>query len=411
MTNTDHRRWMRIAAAGALVFIFLFIQSGWFMVILGSPEPVEAAFRDWVAFHRTAERVVSGRAAEIYPVDFAGDGRPEFSDGFHFLYPPFAIWVTVPLAALSRWAAYLACVSTVAVGILLATNFLLGALRVTPVQRLFGTLGMMASAPFNAAALMGHLGTLLVIPPSAALLFWVRRRPGLAGLALSPLLAKPNWGLPFLFFLSCGRLWRMVGGFILGGVVLVLLSLPLGPGLWGDWFHTMVGYQALITDATPPWKQVTLFASLQSLAGRSGSDSWVVFLWVSLSLPLMGATGATWLRWGAREEAFPRLLGLALLAILVTNPYAYFYDAVLLVPSVIVLWTQPLSYRSQCLRGGAVAASLLTWVWMHLQFFTLAEGVPSLAGVGLGVWLVLELADLRSPRTGTSPAAAVEHTP
>jgi hypothetical protein len=401
VSQSRHLRWIRLGAAAALAFIVLMIQAGWFTVILESPDPAEAALRDWIQFHRTAERIVSGRAADIYPVDFAGDGRPEFTDGFYFLYPPFAAWVTLPLAVLSRWAAYLACVLAVAAGTVLAAAGILRALRVVPLKRFFAVLGTVGSAPWNTAVLLGHLSGWLVLSPSLALLAWARQRPGLAGAALALLLAKPNWGLPLLFFLLCGRRWEMVGGFLLGGVVLVLISLPLGPGLWGDWIQTMLGYRALIADATPPWKQATLFASLQSLAGRSGSDPWLVGSWIVLSVPLMGAVAMAWFRRGSAEGDFPRLLGLALLATLVANPYAYFYDAMLVLPPALVLWTQPHRYRDPRLRRGAMTASLATWAWMHLQFFILREGAPSLVGLGLGVWLLLELADLQPPRHGS----------
>jgi len=143
------------------------------------------------------------------------------------------------------------------------------------------------------------------------------------------------------------------------------------------------------------------------LAGRPGSDAWIVGSWIALSVPLMAATALAWLKRGAAEEEFPRLLGLALLATLVTNPYAYFYDAILVLPLALVLWTQPHGYRSQRLRAGAMAASVLTWVWLHLQFFILRETALSLAGVGLGVWLVLELADFRlGPRVMIPSGAA-----
>lgn len=397
MSSHNAQRWMRLAAAGVLVSIVLFLQSGWFMVLLEAPDPAEAAHRDWIQFHRTAERVVSGRSSEIYPVDFAGNGRPEFTDGFYFMYPPFAVWVTVPLAVLSRWGAYLACVLGVALGTLLATWGILRALRTAPLQGFFATLATMASAPWNTAVLLGHLSGWLLLSPSLAFLAWARQRPGLAGASLALLLAKPNWGLPLLVFLMFGRRWEVLGGFALGGIVLVLLSLPLGISLWGDWVQTMVGYRALIADATPPWKQATLFASFQSLAGRPGSDLWIVGTWIAFSILLMGAVVLVWFRQGHRNDAFPRLLGLALLATLVTNPYAYFYDALLAMPAALVLWTQPHRYRSMLLRRGAMAASLVTWVWMHLQFIILREGAPSLAGLGLAVWLLLDLADLRDP--------------
>jgi len=86
----------------------------------------------------------------------------------------------------------------------------------------------------------------------------------------------------------------------------------------------------------------------------------------------------------------------ALLAILVFNPYAYFYDVLLSMPAALILWTQEESYRSSFFRRGAQVASLVTHVWIYFQVFLVMDGGPSLAGIGLATWLFFELADLRS---------------
>jgi hypothetical protein len=329
-------------------------------------------------------------------VDFGGSGRPEFVDGLYFMYPPFVIWVTLPLAPMPRLVSYLACVAAVAGATFLATLGILRTLGAVPLQRFFGTLGTMASVPWNSAVFLGHLSAGLLLAPFLALLAWARGKVGIVGLSLALLLAKPKWGLPVFFFLVCGRRSKMVGGFLAGAALLALISLPLGEGLWGEWIQTMLGYRALIADSTPPWKQATLYATLQSLSQRRGFDPWIVGSWVTLSLPLLHAVARTWLRLGREDSAFPRILGLALLATLATNPYAYLYDAVLLVLPMAVPWTRPDRYRSGTLRRAAMAVSLATWVWMPFQLLILGDQAPSLTGLGLGVWLLLELADLRA---------------
>jgi hypothetical protein len=87
-------------------------------------------------------------------------------------------------------------------------------------------------------------------------------------------------------------------------------------------------------------------------------------------------------------------VGVALLAILAANPYAYFYDAVLAFPAGILLWTNPSGWNSPRLRRWALGASLATYVWMLVQYLVLLGNGPSLAGLGLAAWLALELVDL-----------------
>ncbi|HSG46950.1 MAG TPA: glycosyltransferase family 87 protein, partial [Longimicrobiales bacterium] len=215
---------IRLALAVLLAAVAVFIQAGWFVVVFSSPDPQETALRDWIQFHRTAERVVAGRASEIYPVTFEDDGRPEFSDGFFFLYPPFAAWATLPLAGLSPLGAYVACALFVAAVTLVAVLMMLGGLRTGPPARVFALLGTAASAPWNTGVILGHLSATLLAAPSLSLVAWARGWPGWSGAALGILLAKPNWGIPVLVLLVAARRWRMVGGFLLAGAALVAVS-------------------------------------------------------------------------------------------------------------------------------------------------------------------------------------------
>ncbi|MCG6955101.1 MAG: DUF2029 domain-containing protein [Gemmatimonadetes bacterium] len=398
LTSTEKAKRVRLVVAACFLAVVLFVLVGWFLLVFGSPDPVATAYRDWIQFQRTAVRIASGRLTEIYPAQLVGGDSPESRDGFFFLYPPFVAWITLPLAPLSRLGAYVACAGAVAVGTLLGILVILRSLGTSTARRITTALGSVASAPWSGAVMLGHLSALLLLAPAAALLAWSRRRPAMTGGFLALLLAKPNWGLPLLGLLMVGRRWRMVVGFLAGGALLVLVSLPLGPGLWGEWWRTMVAYRVLIAGATAPWKQATLLATIESLVGRRATDPLVVGAWVLTCLPLVLATAFAWLRHAGDEGRFPRLLGVALLTILVVNPYAYFYDAVLAIPIGIVLWTSPGSYASPALRRWAMAATGVTWIWMYVQYFWLTTASPSLAGLGLAAWLVAELGDLVGQR-------------
>jgi len=388
----------RLGLAGLLVAIVVFLQAGWFLSVLMAPDPLDAAYRDWIQFHRTGERVLAGTYDQLYPGDFVDDGRPEFDDGLYFLYPPFVAWVTVPLGLLPPLGAYAACVLIV-IGVTLgATLAYLRAFRVEGEGRLFAVLGTIASAPWNAAVILGHLSATLVAPGVLATLAWRAGHPFRAGGALGLLLAKPNWGVPVLALLAVGRRWRMLAGAAAMGLLLWALALPFGVDVWGDWVRTMTGYRALITDGTLPWRQATLFASLQSILGRTGSDPLVVGLWFVLGGSLFAGTMGAWL-WRGREAALlPRLIGVALLAVVATNPYAHFYDALLPLPAALLLWAAPETWsRPGTLRLARLLLGL-TWLWMPFQYLVWMEAAPSLTGIGFSAWLAVELADLRVGR-------------
>jgi hypothetical protein len=284
-----------------------------------------------------------------------------------------------------------------------ATLAYLRAFRVDGERRLFAVLGTVASAPWNAAVILGHLSATLVAPGVLATLAWRAGRPFRAGAALGLLLAKPNWGVPMLALLAVGRRWRMLAGAAAMGLVLWALALPFGVDVWGDWVRTMAGYRALITDGTLPWRQATLFASLQSLLGRTGSDPLVVGLWFVLGGSLFAGTLAAWLRRGGEAAVLPRLMGVGLLAVVATNPYAHFYDALLPLPAALLLWAAPGTWsRPGALRLARVLLGL-TWAWMPLQYLVWMEAAPSLTGIGFSAWLAVELTDLHLGRGLVSP--------
>ena len=120
-------RVLRAAAVGILVTVVLLVQ-GWLVMVITSPDPTATAHRDWIQFHRTAERVLAGAFDEIYPGSFVDDGRPDFDDGFYFLYPPPVAWLTVPFGLVTPWRAYVALVLVVATITLLATMICMRAL-------------------------------------------------------------------------------------------------------------------------------------------------------------------------------------------------------------------------------------------------------------------------------------------
>lgn len=389
-----------LIAVSLLTAVAVTLQFGWITVLVQSDDPAATAVRDWVQFPRTGKRIVEGRTDEIYVRDFTPDAREEFEDGFFFLYPPFAAWVTVPLAGLPPLTAYVACVLVVAGVTLASVVLLLLVLGRSTGQRVLGVLAALASAPWYIAVVLGHFSALLLTGPALALAAWQRNRPAVTGAALAVLLTKPNWGLPILGVLVVGRRWRMVGGFVLVGVLLIGVSLPLGPELWGDWIATMSGYRGYITDRTAPWKQATLFASLQSLLGLPGSNVRVYAPWLALSAVAAAALLLCWWRLGRERRWFPRLLGVTLLAVLMTTPYAHFYDALLLAPPAAVLWLSPSSYRSRRWRRLALGASVAVYVWMFVQYFVLQARAPSLTGMGLALWLTTEMVDLLPGRPG-----------
>ena len=193
----------------------------WFPVVSGDTEGPTFDQRDWIAFHRTGVRLAEGRSAEIYLGDMEDRSRPEFTDGLFFLYPPPVAWLTRPLGNLEPRDAYAICIAVVAAGALAVFLSLLAVTPARPAHRVLAFVALAASLPWNSAIVLGHLGTLLVVPLAGGLAALGAGRSGLSGAALGLLLVKPNWGVPLLALLVIGRQWRMVRGFLATAAFLV----------------------------------------------------------------------------------------------------------------------------------------------------------------------------------------------
>jgi hypothetical protein len=316
---------------------------------------------------------------------------------------PFAAYATLPLALLTPLQAYVACALAVVGVTAVALSLMTGSLGYGPRERVMAMVVLVASAPWNAAVIVGHLSPGLLLAPAVAFVAHRRGRPFLAVAALGLMIAKPNWGLPLLALLFIGRRREMVYGFLAASALLLLSSLPMGLGVWADWMETMRSFSQVIQDQLPPWKQATFLASLQSLTGRTVSHPLIGGAWFVAGGGMMLGAAWSWWRWGSSDARLPRLIAVGLLAILTANPYAFFYDALLALPAALILFAPGSRYRSMRLRSATRWVSATAFSWMWIQFFVGREMVPSLLGIILAAWTILELADLLLDRDTMAP--------
>ncbi len=401
MHRTGSSQKLLLAATAVLACTVILTQALWIGAVLDVDDRAALTQRDWIAFYRTGHRLVSGDLDSIYTFRADGTTGQDLESGFFFLYPPFVAWVTFPLGFLGIVAGYTACVASVL--LLVSSGFagLLVLLRTTAVQRLLATLALVGSMPWWGVTYLGHLGGGLLLAPVSSLWARARNRPVLAGACLGALLAKPNLGLPMVALLVVGRCWRMVGGALLTGAGLVLVSLPLGVGMWADWWQSIAADASVVSDTMPTFKQHTLLAVLRSVTGLPASHPLVLGLWVPAAGFIMLWVASLWSRIGRHAEAFPRLLGISLLAIVVANPRAYFYDLLLLAPAALLLWTRPEAWQRATTRRWAMGMGVVSYYLLYVQFLGVLPQTLSLVGLPLAIWLVLELRDME-PDGGSS---------
>jgi hypothetical protein len=169
--------------------------------------------------------------------------------------------------------------------------------------------------------------------------------------------------------------------------LLLLSTLPLGVGLWGEFFATTAraGRIAAIYDA---YMEITLLASLKSVLG-----------WTVLTKIVWGGSVAVLTALVARaiRDGRPtgRSVALVTLFAVVANPYVSFYDGfVLVVPATLwIAHRDEYPRRAWWIIGGLIATY---WIWDMSIFYyksvvpIFAEPRVSAAGIILTGWLLTE---------------------
>jgi hypothetical protein len=352
-----------------------------FWTFLWIGHPTDGAARDWSHFHDTARLILAGRRDEIYP---------GHTPGLPFLHPPYFVWLLVPFGWLSRTGGYLAWSAATVLAMAGALALLR---RILPGDRrrfTVGVLVVLGSASWTAMMALGQASSFYLLILCAGLALWSRGARGGAGAILALMMLKPNLGAVFpLIFLLRRQGWVLLG-WLLGFLVLVISTVPLGADVWSHYLTSLRSLAGLV-DHLPPWRQHTLLAFWRSLGH---SPAWPVrALWAASVAPLAALTGWAWLKTEPTAQNLPRLFGVTVLLIATASPYLHHYDALIVALPALVWYLAPGSYRSSTLRricGGALATAYLfqqVSVW-------LIQGGWSLVGPALAVWLWADALDL-----------------
>ena len=223
----------------------------------------------------------------------------------------------------------------------------------------------------------------------------------LGGMVMSLLMFKPNLGLIFPALFIMQRQWFFVAGWACGFALLLSSTVPIGVGIWVDYFCSYRNLAAALTAEIPMWKQQTIYAFLRTALGMPQSPRFMA-LWAICTLPLLAATVAVWIKVKPDSRHLPRLIGIAVLAVVCCNAYLFVYDGLLLALPGIVWHVRRAHYRSAACHRTAGLAVLLIYIWQHLSTW-FVHGAWPLVGPAVGVWLIAEAWDLAWEPTCLGP--------
>ncbi len=268
-----------------------------------------ASAYDWPA-HKAMEEVAVGHAFDGY---------------FGWHYPPPFLFAAATLALCSYPLAYVAW--------LVATFPAYIAVVRTIIGDRTGYLLALAFPAILSNFVVGQNGFLTAGLLGGALWF-IERRPILAGVLLGLLTYKPHFGLLFPIVLAASGHWRVFGIAAVTALALAAASLmAFGPETWHAFFasisHTS---QAFLSDGWADFGKLQTVFGLTRTLGGSETLAWtlqgVVALIVALGVSLL---------WRSRARYEIKAAALGVGAMLAT-PYLYTYDLVVLAAPLAFLW-------------------------------------------------------------------------
>ncbi len=279
-----------------------------------------------------------------------------------FRCPPWAVWITLPVAFLSAYWAWVTWLAILLVSLVVSMRI---------AWRMYGngwdppSVFLVAGylfAPVPACLVAGQLGLVLLI---GIMLFFLLEEdyPFLAGASLLIPLAKPHmfsflWPI-LAIWVVMRRKWSLMGGFAIAFVFATLIAFAFDPSIILH-YREMLHQQAIQHEFIP------------GLSGMLRMIFFRRFFWVQFIPMGIGLLWSVRYYWTNREAWSWRQHGPAILvAAVLTTPYSWITDEAVLLPAILqgVLWLYrtKLTPRSQLVVIVFVLLDLLLLLILKAQ--------------------------------------------
>ena len=229
--------------------------------------------------------------------------------------------------------------------------------------------------PFWQLLLHGQNTALVMLAFAGAWWCLERGRPVPAGIALSLLTIKPQFGLVLAPVALLAGEWRLIAGVAAGVALQAAAVLAVFDASVFRSYAAMLSRIARMADALEPhpYKMHSLYALTRLLPAPAG-----LFVWGALSLAVIAATSWIW----RRTASYPLRFGVLVVASVLVNPHLTIYDATVLALSGIWLGGWLVEHQTDTM-----------WYWQRAYWITVAFLLPTAAivPVQLSPILITEL--------------------
>lgn len=359
----DSRRVHKLIRFGALLFTGVLVLM---LVDFHIANPENHLNTDWIAFDNAADRFNAGET--IYrPLNVDTEPLP-------YLYPPFALWLALPLSFFSAEPSYaISAIGTFAA--LVAGVRLIGRLGIAGADRVTGGLLVIASGSAVGATLIGQYSGLYLLFLGAGAYLFSQDRRFVAGLVLALLWLKPNIAIAVPVVLAWSRSWKTLRGFGLSSAGLIAASVPFGLGQWGAFLESARGMAELQEQGLVPIdKMVTLLSSIQTAFGLEEQIAVSSLIWLVIAGVLGVSVLVPWTHERLEQDPL-RAFGVLALFVVAANPRLYFYDAAVAAFGMYAVWMSIARSGSAVAKRWTPILGLTMWfglwgtVWNGLNMF------------------------------------------
>lgn len=260
-----------------------------------------------------------------------------------WFYPPQFLLMVYPLAYMNYALAYAAFS---VVGLLLY----LGAF--SKLTRGHGLLILAVAFPALFLNITSGQNGLITVSLAALSLYYLEKKPALAGALMGLLCIKPQLLLLFPLMMLWTQNWRALTAFFISSIVFAgLATMALGTAIWPAFLSGLKIAKTYLETDIPLERMPTVFALVRQI---EGSLAWAYGLHALIAALAVITLLATW-----RLSQQAAVRGIALIAAtLLISPYLFDYDLVWQI--LPILWLYQLGKKTGWLNGER-ALLIITW--------------------------------------------------
>ena len=316
----------------------------------------------------------------------------QVSNFLPWLYPPAFLFVVAPLALLPLAVSYLLFVG---VSVLL---FTVATLRLSDLGQSIGKTRLailfVAGSPSVFVAAIAGQNSLLTAACAALAVYWVDRKPVLAGLCIGLLAIKPQMAIVFPFVLIAAGAWRTFVAAAISAVSITAVGALAGGAQTLHLFLLNADFMrgVVIEHSFHFWRaSPTPFAALR-INGVGLTLAQVAQAWVAIA-----AIAAACHVWRRTRETRLRC-SVLLISTLIANPYVWHYELTWL--GVALACLAALGFKEGWFRGEQAVLGL-AWLLPLYEYFNPYLDLPQIGPIVLLCALLTIPRRMRAMAEGT----------